>query len=283
MGRDSADEGRGSLSVSRGALSRRASPGPRARLAAMAFWQQLRTLYDPEAADSLARDVLSTYRETAIAAGEPYYSRRYDNLLDGTEDGHSVGSTGGEAPAECPYVAAKRLSWDPSRPGGGTLGPFTDALRPTKQGSSPSVWHLPMAFCTIMDAPRDPGRRSPFRTRWQARPRTSWPSGQRDDPRRNDARRSPLAQLRPGPSGWAEVGDSVADPELARGGHGGADEALAVTKHRLEHVEVPLDAPGLAGPGAVPQSRDRRGPPARTLSAVASPHGSSVGRTIRSF
>lgn len=70
------------------------------RLAAMAFWRQLRTLHDPEAVSSLARDVLSTYRETAIATGEPYYSRRYDNLLDATEDGHSVGSTGGEAAAE---------------------------------------------------------------------------------------------------------------------------------------------------------------------------------------
>ena len=77
------------------------------RLAAMAFWLQLRTLHDPEAVASLARDVLSTYRDTAIAAGEPYYSRRYDNLLDATEDGHSVGSTGGEAAAEC-------ATWPPS-------------------------------------------------------------------------------------------------------------------------------------------------------------------------
>ena len=71
------------------------------RLAAMALWLQLRTLHDPEAVASLARDVLSTYRETAIAAGEPYYSRRYDKLLDGTEGGHGVGSTGEEATAEC--------------------------------------------------------------------------------------------------------------------------------------------------------------------------------------
>ena len=77
------------------------------RLAAMAFWLQLRTLHDPEAVASLARDVLSTYRDAAIAAGEPYYSRRYDNLLDGTEDSHSVGSTGGEAAAEC-------TTWSPN-------------------------------------------------------------------------------------------------------------------------------------------------------------------------
>lgn len=44
------------------------------------------------------------------------------------------------------YMAATRLSGDQRRPGGGTLGPFTDALRLTKQGSSPSVWDLPMAL-----------------------------------------------------------------------------------------------------------------------------------------
>ena len=63
------------------------------RLAAMGFWRQLRTLHDPEAVASLARDVLSTYRETAIAAGEPYYSRRYDKLLDGTQGGGHVRSS----------------------------------------------------------------------------------------------------------------------------------------------------------------------------------------------
>ncbi len=77
------------------------------RLAAVALWRQLRTLYDPEVVAAVARDVLRTYRETAIAAGEPYYSRRYDNLLDATEDGHSVGATGGEAAAEC-------ATWPPS-------------------------------------------------------------------------------------------------------------------------------------------------------------------------
>ena len=53
------------------------------------------------------------------------------------------------------YVAAKRLSWDPSRSGGGTLGPSTDALRLTKQGSSPSVWDLPMAFAPSWIGYRD--------------------------------------------------------------------------------------------------------------------------------
>ena len=67
----------------------------------MAFWRQLRTLHDPEDVASLAGDVLRTYCGTAIAAGEPYYSQRYDNLLDATEDSHSVGSTGEEAAAEC--------------------------------------------------------------------------------------------------------------------------------------------------------------------------------------
>ncbi|MCA1694827.1 MAG: hypothetical protein LC749_08890 [Actinobacteria bacterium] len=63
------------------------------RLAAMAFWRQLRTLHDPEVVASLARDVLCTYRETAIAAGEPYYAGRYDNLLDATQDGGHVRSS----------------------------------------------------------------------------------------------------------------------------------------------------------------------------------------------
>jgi len=44
------------------------------------------------------------------------------------------------------YVATERLSWDPSRPGGGMLGPFSDALRLTKKGATPSVWDLPLAF-----------------------------------------------------------------------------------------------------------------------------------------
>ena len=63
------------------------------RLAAMAFWRQLRTLHDPEAVPSLARELLRGYRETAIATGEPYYAGRYDELLNATEDGGHVGSS----------------------------------------------------------------------------------------------------------------------------------------------------------------------------------------------
>ena len=63
------------------------------RAGAMAFWRQLRTLQDPGAVAALAREVLRGYRETAIAAGEPYYAGRYDELLDATQDGGPVGSS----------------------------------------------------------------------------------------------------------------------------------------------------------------------------------------------
>ena len=54
----------------------------RTRRASIAFWMQMRLMPEPESVATLARDALTGYRETAIAAGEPYYARRYDAALD---------------------------------------------------------------------------------------------------------------------------------------------------------------------------------------------------------
>ncbi|HEV3401373.1 MAG TPA: hypothetical protein VG078_06085 [Acidimicrobiales bacterium] len=54
----------------------------RTRRASMAFWMQMRLLENPESVASLARHALTGYRETAIAAGDPYYARRYDTTLE---------------------------------------------------------------------------------------------------------------------------------------------------------------------------------------------------------
>jgi len=83
---------------------RRAWPELTAALAAMAIqpfdavepasrdWEvdtRVGAMGDPGAVAALAREALMGYRETAIAAGEPYYAGRYDELLNVTQDrGH---------------------------------------------------------------------------------------------------------------------------------------------------------------------------------------------------
>ncbi len=63
------------------------------RAGSMAFWRQLHTLHDPGAVAALAREALMGYRETAIAAGEPYYADRYHELLEVTQDGGHLRSS----------------------------------------------------------------------------------------------------------------------------------------------------------------------------------------------
>ncbi len=58
------------------------------------------------------------------------------------------------AKANTAYVATERLLWDDSRPGGGILGPFTEALRLTRHGATPSVWDLPVALHPFRTAAR---------------------------------------------------------------------------------------------------------------------------------
>lgn len=56
------------------------------RQAAMRFSAGVRSIRDPAEAENLARNVVSGYRDSAIAVGDPHYSGRYDQALSATDD-----------------------------------------------------------------------------------------------------------------------------------------------------------------------------------------------------
>ena len=69
------------------------------------------------------------------ATSHPHF--KYDGLKSFTNPNNTV------------YVARERLSFDPRLPGSGSLGAFRPQLRLTKQGSTRSVWDLPICFDPI--------------------------------------------------------------------------------------------------------------------------------------